>query len=150
MEIAAFIDAVVSHAMTTGYFTAVNAHEPKSKPGTGIHCAVWVQSVVPIEELSGLNRTAGRVLMNVRLYTPMLQDPMDAIDPNMVEALDKLFDAYHGDFTLDGLINHVDLLGAYGVPLTAQAGYVEQSNTLYRIITMELPLIVNDLWEQTA
>jgi hypothetical protein len=149
VETEAITDAVVSHAMSLGIFEVVNQHEPKNKPGRGLTCAVWIQSIVPLPAASGLNRSSGRLLFNVRIYTNMLQEPQDAIDPEMIRAVDLLFQAYHEDFSLDGLVRNVDLLGQFGIPLTAQAGYLEQDKGLFRIITIQLPLIVNDLWEQT-
>jgi hypothetical protein len=42
----------------------------------------------------------------------------------------------------------VDLLGQFGTPLSAQAGYVNQDGRLFRIMTITLPLVVNDVWGQ--
>lgn len=149
MEIDAFIDALVSHALSLGVFDRVNAHEPKAPPGSGITCALWVQSIAPIPGGSSLIATSGRVLFNVRLYSNALIQPLDLIDPTMVRALDGLMTAYSADFTLDGLIRNVDLLGQYGIPLDAQAGYVEVSGQMNRVYTLEVPLVVNDLWSQS-
>lgn len=149
MEVDAITDAVVSHALASGHFENVNLHEPKNSPGNGLTCAVWAQTVVPIPAASGLNTTTGRALFNVRIYSNMLKEPQDAIDPEVLKAVDKLFSAYSGDFTLDGLVRNVDLLGTYGVALTAVAGYQTIGQTMYRIMTISLPLIVNDLWGQT-
>ena len=43
----AIIEAVASHAMTIGYFDAVNQYEPKSSPGYGLAAAVWVLVLLP-------------------------------------------------------------------------------------------------------
>lgn len=150
MEVEAITDAVVSHALSSGWFENVNTHEPKSSPGHGITCAVWVQGVTPVRQRSTLSKTAGRVGMNVRIYSRMLQQPEDQIDPNILKATDTLFAAYNGDFTLDGLITAVDVLGAYGNPLSGQAGYLDVGQGMYRIFTIEVPLIIDDLWEQVA
>jgi hypothetical protein len=144
-------DAAVSHAQRTGYFDAVNAHEPKAAPGNGVTCAVWVQDISPIRA-GGLNSTSLRVELNVRIYMSMLQEPQDAIDVNGVLALDSLLQAYTNDFQLDGLSNlrMVDLLGAYGVGLSARAGYLDASGKPQRVFTIVLPLIMNDIWNQVA
>ena len=42
--VATLFDRVQSHAMTLALFESVNTHEPKSAPGSGIRCAIWVQS----------------------------------------------------------------------------------------------------------
>jgi hypothetical protein len=88
--------------------------------------------------------------MQVRLYTSMLAEPQDYIDPNLVKALDALMNAYSGDFTLDGLIRNVDLLGQTGTPLQAEAGYINIDGKMMRVVTITLPMIINDAWEQTA
>lgn len=148
MNIAAILDGVVSHALATGHFERVNAHEPKSAPGNGLTAAVWAQSIGPVPAGSGLQMTSGLVVFNVRLYTPMISEPQDAIDPALITALDALFVAYSGDFELGGNVRCIDLLGQAGTPMQAQAGYLEQDRKIYRVMTITLPVIVNDAWEQ--
>lgn len=149
MDTQAILDAVITHALTSGYFERINGHEPKSAPGKGLTAAVWADRIGPVAPASGLAATSARLVLNVRLYSPMLQEPQDAIDPTLVAAADALMAAYAGDFTLDGLVRNVDLLGAQGVPLEGQAGYLRADSTLYRVITITLPVIVNDAWSQS-
>lgn len=149
LDATTLLDRTVSHALALGHFERVNQHEPKNAPGLGLSCAVWVDDIGPARGQSGLNATTARVVLNVRLYTSMLTEPMDDIDPNLMVALDALMGAYSGDFTLGGAVRNVDLLGATGTPLSARAGYLNQGGKLYRVMTITLPLIVNDLWEQT-
>ena len=72
------------------------------------------------------------------------------IDPNVIKAADVLMTAYTGDFALGGTIRKIDLLGAHGAALQAQAGYVTIGQTMYRCMDITLPLIINDLWRQAA
>jgi hypothetical protein len=151
LDIRGVLDAIQSHALASGYFEAVNGAEPTSPPDTsGLTCAVWVEQIGPARGGSGLNSTSTRVCFYVRLYTGMHTEPIDAIDPNLMTALDSLMAAYSGDFTLGGLVREVDLLGAYGDPLGARAGYLVEGGTEFRVLTITLPLIVNDLWDQEA
>jgi hypothetical protein len=150
LDIRTILDTVESHALASGYFTAVNGHEPKSPPTSGITAAVWVEQIGPARRASGLDATSIRLALYVRLYSSLVQEPADAIDPDLMTALDALMAAYSGDFTLGGLVREVDLLGAYGDPLSARAGYLAEGNTEYRVMTITLPLIVNDLWDQEA
>ena len=149
-NIAAILDAIVSHALASGHFERVNGHEPKSAPGNGLTAAVWAQEVGPVPAGSGLQMTSGLLVFNVRLYTPMISEPQDAIDPALLAAVDALMGAYSGDFELGGNARCVDLLGQAGTPLSARAGYLEQNKTIYRVFTITLPVIVNDAWEQAA
>lgn len=144
----ALVDAAVSHAQSLGVFESVNAHEPKNAPGSGLRAAVWAQSVQPLQA-SGLSQTSGRVELSVRIYQNMLSEPQDAIDPAVLTAAAALMGAYSGDFELGVAgVRFVDLLGAYGTALSAQAGYLNQDGKLYRVLTITLPVIVNDLWDQ--
>jgi hypothetical protein len=142
------IDALVSHAARLGRLERVNGHEPKSAPGRGLSAAIWADRIAAVPATSGLRTTSALVVMNVRLYSNMLQEPQDAIDPNLVACADELMAAYSGDFELGGLVQAVDLLGRTGTALAAQAGYISQDNRLYRVITITVPLIINDAWEQ--
>ncbi len=149
----ALVDLLCSHAATLGHFETVNSHEPKNAPGNGLHAAVWVDSIAPARGQSGLNITSALVVMNVRLYSSMIAEPQDMIDPNLMDAADALIAAYTGDFTLGGLARNIDLLGTASgnrAPLGAQAGYLEQDKKIFRIFTLTVPLIVNDAWEQVA
>lgn len=149
LNITALLDAVASHALTLGVFDRVNQHEPKVAPGRGITGAVWVDSVQPIRA-SGLNSTSVRVALSFRLYTSMLAEPQDLIDPQLAGALDLLMEAVTGDYDLGGLVRSVDLLGIHGTALQAQAGYIQQDQRLYRVYTLTVPLLINDAWNQVA
>ena len=148
LDINGILDAVASHAAASGYFDRVGTHEPENAPGFGLTAAVWMDRLSPV--LSGLASTTGRVVFNVRLFTPMAQEPADAIDPNLTAACDALFRAYVGDFTLGGLVREVDVRGSQGIGLEARAGYIEQDGTLLRVYTITLPVVVNDLWDEAA
>ena len=150
MDVQGLIDAVVSHAEASGRFAAVQTHEPKAAPSARLSCAVWAQRVRPAAAASGLAATSAVVEMNVRLYRSMLSEPQDVIDPEMVKAADVLMEDYTGDFTLGGAVLKVDLLGAYGAPLEAQAGYLTIGQTMFRVITITVPMVVADAWTQTA
>ncbi|MCT2591148.1 hypothetical protein LHJ74_14735 [Streptomyces sp. N2-109] len=136
-----------SHAAALGHFERINTHEPKNPPGYGLSAAIWVQRVTPVRT-SGLTSTTVRVELGVRLYSPVDVGDPDGIDPNLIAAADALMAAYSGDFELGGAVRQVDLLGAHGEPMDAQAGYLEQDGTTFRVITIALPLVINDLWEQ--
>ncbi|MBX9392279.1 hypothetical protein K4749_01360 [Streptomyces sp. TRM72054] len=150
LDIRTILSAVESHALASGYFAGVNGHEPKSPPTSGITAAVWVEQIGPARGGSGLNSTSSRLALFVRLYASLMQQEPDAIDPALMDALDGLMAAYSSDFSLGGLVRQVDLLGNYGDPLSARAGYLAEGGSEYRVMTIILPLIVNDLWNQEA
>ncbi len=150
MNVVALYDAVVSHALTLGQFEQVNTHEPKNAPGNGLQAAVWVQEIGPDTNAPGLAATSARVEFSVRIYSNMIQEPQDLIDPHIFIAVDALLTAYSGDFSLGGTVRAVDLSGMSGNPLRAVAGYLSVDNKMFRIMTVTLPVLVNDAWVQAA
>lgn len=143
----AIVDAAASHAEALGHFEWVTSHEPKSAP-QGIGAAFWAQYMGPVPANSGLDITSALVVLNCRIYTSMLTEPQDLIDPQIMKATDDLMAAYTGDFTLGGLVECVDLLGMTGERLEARAGYLEQDRKIFRIMTISVPVIVAEAWEQ--
>lgn len=150
LDSVALFTAMESHALESGLFERVNGHEPKAAPGNGLTAAVWSQRIVPVPRGSGLKYTSGLVTFYLRIYQNMLMQPQDSIDPLVLNAVDVLFAAYSRDFTLGGLVRNVDLLGSTGTSLSAEAGYINQDGKMFRAMTLTVPLIINDLWEQLA
>lgn len=149
MNVTAILDGVVSHAMSTGLFERVNLHEPKNAPGNGLSCSVWLDEVSPAQNQSGLSMTTALVVLNVRIYSSMVAEPQDSIDPGLLSATDVLLTAYSGDFELGGNVKCIDLLGSAGTTLKARAGYLEQDRKMFRVMEIVLPVIVNDAWAQS-
>jgi len=146
----ALVASVESIAMQTGQFRRVNTHEPKATPGSGLTCAIWVQELSPIAAASGLASTSGYVVLNARVYGNMLQKPEDDIDPRLMKATTVLLGAYSADFTLGGTVRNIDLLGEYGQQLRAVAGYVTIGSEIQRVMTVTVPCVVNDMWNQVS
>lgn len=145
-------DAIVDFTMQTGYFELVNKHEPKRSPSyTGLTAAVWLQLMRPAKTRSGLANCSAVLEFNLRTFSSMLQEPQDAIDPNLTRACSSIMRKIHGDFDFGGVISHVDLLGMEGTSLNNVMGYVSiggGDSKLYRCGTMTIPCIVNDVWPQ--
>lgn len=148
MDIESMTDGLISHAAALGFFDRVNMHEPKNAPGNGVTYAIWCQGLTPLPLASGLASTTVRVEFNGRVYTSMLTQPQDIIDINVIKATDALMASYSGDFTLGGQVRDIDLLGEQGAPLSAAAGYLNVDSKMYRVMTLTIPMIVNDLWTQ--
>lgn len=149
LNISSILGKAISHASASGYFEQVNGHEPINTPTMGgLTAAVWVDRVIPVRS-SGLTSTSALLVLMVRLFTVADRDPIDAIDPEMVAAVDGLCTAYIGDFELDGLVRQVDVRGIHGQSLDVRAGYLQQDGAKYRVMDISVPCIVNDLWEET-
>jgi hypothetical protein len=148
LDFKSVLTAVADHAARSGLFSRVNKHEPKSAPDGKLIAAIWVQSIGPAE--SGLASTSVRLVLMVRVYTSMISDPPDAIDPAIVRAVDVLMTAYSGDFTLGGLVRNIDLMGRAASRCPLRPRYLNQDNKIFRVMDITLPLILNDVWEQVA
>lgn len=148
LDVETILDKVVSHAAASGLFERVNTHEVKNPPGRGLTCEIWSDIERPIGSASGLDSVTVLMVLMVRIRAPWLTEPQDALEPEMVRAVDTLCTAYCGDFTLDGAVRQVDIFGAYGMQLEARAGYLRQDGTEYRIKDIVLPLVVNDVWAE--
>lgn len=148
-------DLVQSKALATGYFQSVNTAEPKSAPSSDLTCAIWIDSIRPLTS-SGLNSTTGLVTFNARIYQNMLMEPQDAIDPQVAKATTVLLGVYSQDFelidpqTTQSTVREVDLLGAFSSGLMAQAGYLNVGGQMNRIMTITIPVVVNDCWTHSA
>ncbi len=145
---------VQDHALVLGHFESVNGHEPKRAPQTGgLTAAVWLDRITGVPS-SGLDSTSSRVTVQGRIYGSMLAEPQDEIDPGMSRALTAWFGALVGDLQLRGpagaeaVVRTIDVRGIHGVPLDAVAGYVEQDKKLFRVYTITIPCIVNDLFPE--
>jgi hypothetical protein len=140
---------IQSMVQATGLFTAgVVLHEPKNAPGKGLFCAMWLEEIGPVPSESGQNVTTGRVAFTVRVYLPMLTQPEERIDQKMGGAVGAIMGLLSGDIDLQDNVKYVDLLGATGTPLSAKGGYVTIDTTMFRIMDIVCPLIINDIWLQ--
>jgi hypothetical protein len=139
-----------SFLSTLGY-DRVLGEEFRSAPGRGISCAYWVQRMAPAINQSGLSSTSCVLVFSTRLMSDMIASRDGQVDPKLTRAASLLFGRVIGGFTLDGLIKNVDVRGSAGYgALDAQAGWIKIDDKWYRIYTISVPMIVNDLWDEVA
>lgn len=150
IDVTGVFASVESHLRDGGLFDQVGMHEPKSGPGTGMAAVAWVSRLRALALVSGLSSVSVRLELSIRVYKNMLSQPQDDIDTEVLQAVDALLNDFAGDFELGGEVMHVDLLGAYGDSLAAEAGYLEQDGKLYRVMVITLPLILADVWTEVA
>ena len=137
------LDNLASHALSLGIFEKVATHEYKSSPGKGLFCEVWCGPIVPA--VSGLDKTSINLTVYMRIRSDMIYEPQDAIDPRIVDAVDQLMGDINGNFEMDNQqVRNVDLLTG----MRADPGYLEQDSKMYRVFTITVPIIINDVWEQ--
>lgn len=150
LDAVGIMEAVISDLQIIGVFDRVQGHEPKSPPGKGVTASVWLDSIMPTPADSGLATVSIRLTFQVRLYVNMQRQPYDAIETDLLDAASQTMASYSGDFQLNGMIRNVDLLGEHGNALSAQAGYIEQDGKMFRVVTITLPLIINDQYTEVV
>ena len=136
------IDIAVSKLMAMGQFGDVLDHEPKNAPASGYTAAAWMVGASPAPTASGLGTVTMVYVLNIRLYRNMLEEPAD--DKGLLERADQIYDDFLGDFDLGSTVRNVDVFGEQGDAMTATTGYVEVGGTMYRIIDIVLPVVVNN------
>ncbi len=142
------LDGIVSHAMALGVFERVNTHEAKSAPGRGLYCSITLQTCAPDPRTSGLASTSVRLVFLARLQSAFIAEPQDGIDPNLLDALDLLMDAMMVDLSVGGHALDIDVFGLAGVPMSALAGYVSQDGKLFRVLDLQIPVLLDNVWTQ--
>lgn len=143
-------DNLASKLLASGYFDAVNKVEPKAAPGNGFEASVFWRRAAPFAGGSGLAVTAMVYVMQIRIYRNMLSEPPGDIDSDLLAIADDVLDDLQGDFDLGATVRNVDVFGQAGEGLRVEAGYVDVSGTMYRVIDISVPVIVNDVSTQTA
>lgn len=144
----AMVDGIVSNALQLGIFDSVNLHEPKKSPGQGMTAWIFPDRIQPYPGGSGLNSTTVVIVFVFRIYQGMLSEPQDGIDPALIDAVDVLMTQYSGEFTLSGQVRNIDLLGEFGTALSANAGYINLDGKIYRVMDINIPVIINDAFTQ--
>jgi hypothetical protein len=101
--------------------------------------------------VSGLASVGTVLTWMGRIYLPAGDGssmPYDEIDQELYRLTDRLMAAFFGDFTLGGRVRNVDIFGHSSPGVSADPGWQKIESTTFRVMTITLPLIVNDLYEE--
>jgi hypothetical protein len=79
-----------------------------------------------------------------------MSKPEGSTDPKLIALISQLIGAFSGGFTLGGNVMAVDLLGAWGAPLEATAGYISHDGHEFRVAELTIPVVIDDIWAQEA
>ena len=140
-EVNALFAALESHAMSLGIFRRVDTHEPENAPGEGLSCSIHLGPIAGDGAISGQGSVSGTITFLVWVWNPMMQKPLDGVDPAVLTAVSTLLNEYSGNFTLGGSVRNIDLLRMRADPV-----YVTQEDKQFRVEQITLGIVVNDLW----
>lgn len=149
LDTKAILAKLASIGKAAGLFVKVSKFEPRGQPGNGVTLSLISGPMRPIAS-SGLNNASLRWQIDGRVYLPMNYEPQEDADSLLTAAAAKYLEALCGQFTLGGLVRCVDVFGSDGEPLSATPGYIEHNDKLYRVITLEIPLLINQQWTLTG
>jgi len=138
------------HAMETycenlGLFQTVQIGEPKSPLGQGYHVAIFMASV-SISAVYAGGDTRENHVVTVRIYRDMLAEqsnPQLNLETDMASVLSKLIGNLLGDTDLESTVMSIDAAGMDGGAVTSTFGYADVGGTMYRIVDISIPMIVN-------
>lgn len=153
LDIAALINAARDHALATGLFALINGHDPDTPIPDGLDAAVTLRSIRPSKRVSGLSATGAAVTLTMNIYSKALDDQatptqLDQIDPAVGDATSAMIGLLSGDYTLGGMVFAVDLLGMNGLPLGAENRSIKIAATIYRFVSITIPLLIDNVWTQ--
>ena len=140
----ALFTAIQSYAQELGIFEGVNLHEPWNAPGNRLFCSINLGTVRPVMS-SGLAAVSGQVTLVIRIWSSALQKPLDGIDPEILSATCSLMGAIAGGFTLGNTVRDADIM-----VMSAQPAYVDFEGKPFRVIEISLPIIINDMFAESA
>lgn len=144
LDVNTLFSGISSHLRSLGLFESVGKHEPKKAP-KGLSAWCWSDTIRAIRS-SSLTNVSVLVVFKIRVCQNFKSEPQDEIDPQMLAAVGKIMNDFAGDFTLGDAIRNVDILGENGFELKAQAGYLQIDNIMHRIMDIDVPLVVDDVW----
>ena len=128
-EIKNTLHAVETYVQNLGLFATVQIGEPKQAVGQGLHAAIYMLSVSVI-----------------RVYKDMLSentDPQNNLESELASVVSKLMENLLSDTDLESSIMSIDAGGMDGGSMTATYGYLSLGGAMYRVVDINIPLIVN-------
>jgi hypothetical protein len=137
----ALFAALQSHALSLNIFRRVNLHEPENAPGEGLSCSIHLGPIAGDGTISGQTSVSGTITFLVWIWNPMMQKPLDGVDPAVLTAVSTLLNEYAGNFTLGETVRNIDCLKMRADPV-----YVEQEGKQFRVEQITLLIVIDDLW----
>lgn len=143
-DASALFSAIRSKAKALGVFAATIGHDPENAPPSGITCSIALGPVKPVTS-SGLDAVSGQVTLMVHVWNFAQKRPLDEVDPDVLAAACSLMGAFAGGFTLGETVRNVELFS-----MSADPGYVNFESKEFRTMSITLPILINDMFEEVS
>lgn len=146
LDASAVLSALQSVCQGLGSIEQSIAGQGQNPPTAGVGATIWAMPGRTVARRSGLASVSVELVFNIRLTLSMSTQPPETVEGTLLGAFSDLCNALAGGFTLNGQVEQVDLLGAYGEPLKWDPGYVQYDGVTYRCITVPVPVVLDDVW----
>jgi len=139
-DITTTINLVVSFLQKRGEYSLVQIGEPKSPPRGDLAAAVFVSdaSVVGVT----LQTTIEIHELTIRLYRNMMEEPEEDNELRISQAVTGIVSDLLGDYDLGASVRNI-AVGEYGRTVSATYGYLDVGGTMYRMVDISVPLVVD-------
>lgn len=134
-----FVNSIVS----SSGLGATQIGEPKSPPaGNGLSFAVML-GPSRVAELT-MSGTIEQHLVTLRVYRNMLAEPVKDAEMQVAVGAQKILLLLYKALSLDGEVRSLDVGGIYGQSVGIRPGYITIDSTIFRVMDVALPLIVDN------
>lgn len=121
--------------------STVQIGEPMAPPVDKTASIFMMDNVQSSTTLSGTIEDYG---IQIRVYYNALHEPTQDIEFDTQQAASDIVVALAANFTLGGEVRAVDFAGENGGKVTVRWGHLDVSGTMYRVVDIAVPLIVDD------
>lgn len=141
----ALFASVQSAAQGLGLLQKVDTHEPENAPGVRLYCSITLGQLKAEAAASGLASVSGSITLNVSIWSWSMQRPLNDVDPEVLATMCALINELAGEFTLGGTVRNIDLFS-----LVASPGWIDFEGKQFRVMTLPVPIVINDMFAEEA
>lgn len=144
-NVAATLDVIHGHVAASGRFSSHGIGEPISPPdGDLLHGAVFMRGA-GITKIYGDGGTQEVQVVMVRIYRNVLKQPQADGETELAIVAQEIAQDLIQDFSLGANVREIDIAsGQGGEPMTLEWGHVTIDQTIYRVVDIAVPIVVDD------
>lgn len=147
LDAAGVLAALETVFQAIGGIESVITSSGVAPPANGVSVQIYaIPPWKPIGKRSGLATVSMLTTWAARLVAPIGSPPADNLDMTLLAVYSNAMNTLAGGFTLNGEVEQLDLLGAYGTGMPMDPQYLEMGGAVYRAMTMTLSLVLDDVW----